>query len=68
LQAPLVRGRVAVARSDHDRAVEIADAVFDRWDRGGIRTFIADALSLKGSALAAAGRAPAAESVLRERG
>jgi hypothetical protein len=46
--------------------VEIADAVVDRSDLAGIRTYIADALLLKGHALAAAERTPEAERVLRE--
>jgi tetratricopeptide (TPR) repeat protein len=66
VKVPLARGRVAEARGDHDRAIEIADAVLDRLDRAGIRPFTANALFLKGSALAAAGRTPEAERALRE--
>ena len=63
---PLVRGRVANAKGDHERAIEIADDVLDRLDRAGIRPFTEEAMLLKGTALAAAGRTPEAERALRE--
>ena len=63
---PLVRGRVANARGDHDRGVEIADAVLDRLHHAGIRPFTEDAMLLKGRALAALERVPEAERALRE--
>jgi len=63
---PLVRGRVANARGDHDRGVEIADAVLDRLHHAGIRPFTEDALLLKGRALAALERTSEAERALRE--
>jgi len=66
LQVPLVRGRVANARGDHERAIEIVDDVLDRLGRAGIRPFTEEAMLLKGSALAAAGRTPEAERALRE--
>jgi tetratricopeptide (TPR) repeat protein len=63
---PLVRGRVANARGDHDRGVEIADAVLDRLHHASIRPFTEDALLLKGRALAALERTSEAERTLRE--
>jgi class 3 adenylate cyclase/tetratricopeptide (TPR) repeat protein len=66
LQVPLVRGRVADARGDHERAVEIAGDVLDRLKRTGIRPFTEEAMLLNGTALAAAGRTPEAERALRE--
>jgi ATP/maltotriose-dependent transcriptional regulator MalT len=65
-QVPLVRGRVANAKGDHERAIEIAGDVLDRLDRAGIRPFTEEAMLLEGTALAAAGRTPAAERALRE--
>ena len=66
LQVPLVRGRVADARGEHERAIEIAGDVLDRLDRAGIRPFTEEATLLKGTALTAAGRTPEAERALRE--
>ena len=66
LQVPLVRGRVADARGEHERAIEIAGNVLDRLDRAGIRPFTEEATLLKGTALTAAGRTPEAERALRE--
>src|SRR6266516_1855715 len=66
LQVPLVRGRVANARGDHERAIEIAGDVLDRLDRAGIRPFTEDAMLLNGRALAALKRVPEAERALRE--
>jgi class 3 adenylate cyclase/tetratricopeptide (TPR) repeat protein len=66
LQGPLVRGWVAQARGDHDDAVEGADSVLERSERAGVRTFIADAMLLKGHALVSAGRTREAEHVLGE--
>ena len=63
---PLMRGRVAGARGDHERAVEMADAVLDRLHRAGIRPFTEDAMLLKGRALAAVDRMSDAERTLRE--
>jgi ATP/maltotriose-dependent transcriptional regulator MalT len=63
---PLVRGRVAEARGDHERAVEMAGDVLDRLDRAGIRPFTEEAMLVKGTALSAAGRTPEAERALRE--
>jgi class 3 adenylate cyclase/tetratricopeptide (TPR) repeat protein len=68
LQVPLVRGRVANARGDHERAIEIAGDVLDRLDRAGIRPFTEDAMFLNGRALAALKRVPEAERALREAG
>jgi tetratricopeptide (TPR) repeat protein len=66
LQGPLVRGSVAEARGDHEGAVESADSVLERSERAGVRTFIADAMLLKGHALASAGRTREAGLVLTE--
>jgi tetratricopeptide (TPR) repeat protein len=66
IQVPLMYGRLALARGDQARAIEIADGVLDRLHRVGIRAFVADALLLKGRALAEAGRATEAESALRD--
>jgi len=63
---PLIRGRVADARGEHERAVEITGDVLDRLDRAGIRPFTEEATLLKGTALAAAGRTREAERALRE--
>jgi hypothetical protein len=63
---PLVRGQVADARGDHDRAVEIADAVLDRLHRAGIQPFTENAMLLKGRALAALERRSEAEGALRD--
>jgi class 3 adenylate cyclase/tetratricopeptide (TPR) repeat protein len=63
---PLLRGRIADARGDHERAIEIAVDVLDRLDRAGIRPFTEEAMLLNGTALAAAGRTPEAERTLRE--
>jgi class 3 adenylate cyclase/tetratricopeptide (TPR) repeat protein len=63
---PLVRGQVADARGDHERAIEIAGDVLDRLARAGIRPFSEEAMLLEGTALAAAGRRPEAERALRE--
>ena len=63
---PLMRGRVAGARGDHERAVEMADAVLNRLHRAGIRPFTEDAMLLKGRALAAVDRMSDAERTLRE--
>jgi len=66
LQVPVVRGRVADAKGEHERAIEIAGDVLDRLDRAGIRPFTEEATLLKGTALTAAGRTPEAERALRE--
>ena len=63
---PLVQGRVADARGDHERAIEIAGDVLDRLNRAGIRPFTEEAMLLKGTALAAAGGTREAERALRE--
>ena len=63
---PLVRGRVADARGDHEGAVKMADAVLDRLHRAGIRPFTEDAMLLKGRALAALERTSEADRALRE--
>jgi tetratricopeptide (TPR) repeat protein len=62
---PLLRGRVADARGDHERGVEIADAILDRLHHAGIRPFTEDAMLLKGRALAALERTSEAERALR---
>jgi class 3 adenylate cyclase/tetratricopeptide (TPR) repeat protein len=65
IQVPLLRGSLAEARGEHAHAIEIADAVLDLVHRAGLRLFVAEALLLKGRALAAGGGRDA-EGVLRE--
>jgi hypothetical protein len=65
VMVPLLRGRVADARGDHERGVEIADAILDRLHHAGIRPFTEDAMLLKGRALAALERTSEAERALR---
>jgi class 3 adenylate cyclase/tetratricopeptide (TPR) repeat protein len=66
LRAPLLRGGIALARKEHDRAIEVADTVLARLERMGVRYLREDALLLKGRALASAGMHPEAEGALRE--
>ena len=66
IKVPLVRGSVADARGDHAQAIEIADAVLDRLRRAGLRPFVAEAMLLKGRALAAGGGTRDAEGILQE--
>jgi class 3 adenylate cyclase/tetratricopeptide (TPR) repeat protein len=63
---PLVEGRIADARGDHERAIEIAGDGLDRLNRAGIRPFTEESMLLNGTALAAAGRTPEAERALRD--
>jgi tetratricopeptide (TPR) repeat protein len=62
----LIGGRIALARGEHDMAVEIAETVLERLRSWEIRPFVAEALLLKGRALAASGNADEAERVLAE--
>ncbi|TMK94232.1 MAG: hypothetical protein E6G37_03950, partial [Actinobacteria bacterium] len=66
LSVPLVEGSIALARADHDRAIEEADALVDRLDRAHLLIYRPEALLLKGRALAAAGRTSEAEGTLRQ--
>jgi tetratricopeptide (TPR) repeat protein len=66
LRVPLLEGGIALARIEHDRAIQIADTVLARLERMGVRYLTDDALLLKGRALAGAGRHPEAEELLRE--
>jgi class 3 adenylate cyclase len=66
IRVALVRGRIAVARREHVRAVEIADTILDRLRRREVRHLTTDALLLKGKALASAGRVEDAKGVLGE--
>ena len=66
LRVPIAQGRVLLARGDHAGAIEIADTVLDRLDRMGIRSIRADAMLLKGRALAATGMISEAAPTLRE--
>ena len=66
LSVPLVEGGIALARADHDRAIEEADALVDRLDHADLLIYRPEALLLKGRALAAAGRTSEAEGTLRE--
>jgi tetratricopeptide (TPR) repeat protein len=61
-----VRGRIAEARGEHARAVEIAETVLERLRSWEIRPFVAEALLLKGRSLVASGNADEAERVLAE--
>jgi class 3 adenylate cyclase/tetratricopeptide (TPR) repeat protein len=60
----LVRAQLALARADHDEAIELADAILERLQRLGIRPFVAETLLVRGRSLAAAGRADEAERAL----
>jgi class 3 adenylate cyclase/tetratricopeptide (TPR) repeat protein len=60
----LLRGRLASARGDHDRAAEIADAAIEWLRRLEVRPYLPAALLLKGSALRAGGGTGPAETVL----
>ena len=66
IRVALVRGRIALARGEQLRAVEIADAILDRLRRREIRHLAANALLLKGRSLASAGKADEAKRVLGE--
>ncbi len=66
IHVALVRGRIALARGDQARAVEIADTILERLRRLEVRQFAADVLLLKGSSLASAGKTDEAERVLGE--
>jgi class 3 adenylate cyclase/tetratricopeptide (TPR) repeat protein len=66
IQVALVRGRIAGARGEHLRAVEIADAILDRLRRLEVRQLAVDALLLKARSLASAGKADEAKRVLGE--
>ena len=62
----LLRGRLASARGEHGRAVEIADTVLEWLRRLEVRPFLPAALLLKGSAFLASGRPGEAETALLE--
>ena len=62
----ILRGRIAAAEGDHAGAVRIATEVLERLNGLGIRPFVSEALLLQGTSLAALGRRPEAERVLRE--
>jgi class 3 adenylate cyclase/tetratricopeptide (TPR) repeat protein len=66
LRVPIMQGEVAQARGDHAAAIETADAILDRIDGMGIRPFRADALLLRGKAMAAAGMTSEAERALQD--
>ena len=66
IRVALVRGRIALTRGDHVRAIEIADTILDRLHRRGVRHLVTDALLLEGRALASAGRIEEAKGVLGE--
>jgi class 3 adenylate cyclase/tetratricopeptide (TPR) repeat protein len=65
-QVPLLRGRIALAEGDPAGAIAAADEVLERRERLGIGQFAADALLLRGRALAAAGKVQEAASALRQ--
>jgi class 3 adenylate cyclase/tetratricopeptide (TPR) repeat protein len=66
IHVALVRGRIALARGEHARAVEIADTILEQLRRLEVRHLAADALLLKGRSLASAGMADEAKRVLGE--
>jgi tetratricopeptide (TPR) repeat protein len=66
IRVALIRGRIALARGEPVRAVEIADSILGRLRRREIRHFATDALVLKARSLASAGKADEAERVLGE--
>ncbi len=66
IHVALVRGRIALARGEHARAVEIADMILDQLRGLEVRLLAADALLLKGRSLASAGMAEEAKRVLGE--
>ncbi|HEY2965156.1 MAG TPA: adenylate/guanylate cyclase domain-containing protein, partial [Actinomycetota bacterium] len=66
IHVALVRGRIALARDEHARAVEIADTILHQLRRLDVRHLAADALLLKGRSLASAGKADEAKRVLGE--
>ncbi|HJS26095.1 MAG TPA: hypothetical protein VJ913_03095, partial [Actinomycetota bacterium] len=63
-RSEILRGKLASARGDHPRAVEIADTVIERFRRLGARPFLPAALLLKGTALRARGERAQAETAL----
>jgi tetratricopeptide (TPR) repeat protein len=64
--AEIQRGRLAAIRGDHDGAIEVADHVL-AWLRPlEVRPYVANALLLKGTSLAALGRLDEAEAALME--
>jgi tetratricopeptide (TPR) repeat protein len=66
IHVAIVRGRIALARGEHPRAVEIADTILDQLRRLEVRHLAADALLLKGMSLSSAGMADEAKRVLGE--
>ncbi len=62
----LLRGRLASARGEHGRAVEIADTMLEWLRRLEVRPYTPAALLLKGSALLASGLPGEAETALLE--
>jgi len=66
IHVALVRGRIALARGEHARAVEIADTILDQLRRLEVRHLATDALLLKGMSLASAGMGDEAQRVLGE--
>jgi ATP/maltotriose-dependent transcriptional regulator MalT len=61
-----VRARIAAARGEHTKAVEIAETVLERLRSWEIRPFVAEALLLKGRSLAMSGNSDEAERALAE--
>ncbi|HEU4355083.1 MAG TPA: adenylate/guanylate cyclase domain-containing protein [Actinomycetota bacterium] len=62
----LLRGRLASARGEHDRAAEIADMVLEWLRRLGVRPFLPAALLLRGRAMRELGRTDDAQTALQE--
>jgi len=66
IRLEILRGRIAAAEGDLEEAVRIATEVLERLRGMGVRPFVPEALLLLGASLAALGRRPQAERVLRE--
>ena len=62
----LADGRVALARADYDRALQLADGLLDQIRRLGARSYRPEALELSGQALFKLGRVEEARSRLGE--
>ena len=66
IRLEILRGRIAAAEEELDEAVRIATEVLERLRGMGVRPFVPEALLMQGTSLAALGRRPEAERVLRE--
>jgi tetratricopeptide (TPR) repeat protein len=62
----LADGRLALARADYDRALQLADELLDQLRRYGIRSYLPEVLDLSGQALSKLGRVEEAQTRLKE--